>query len=152
MERLSVGRLLEVEGLGRPRLVVLSACETGLYDLSNNPDEFTGLPGTFAALGAAGVVGTLWPVSDVATAVLIAKFYELYFEAKLPPPTALHQAQAWLREATDGTIRAYAKVTAAKGRLKRRHLAEIEKELGDGRLARSRNSNAASKAGRRGCA
>ncbi len=52
--RLSVGRLLEAEGLGRPRLVVLSACETGLSDITNSPDEFIGLPATFTALGAAG--------------------------------------------------------------------------------------------------
>ena len=56
---LSVGRLLDTEGLGRPRLVVLSACETGLFDINRNPDEFIGLPGTFTALGAAGVLGTL---------------------------------------------------------------------------------------------
>ena len=57
---------------------MLSACETGLYDINRNPDEFIGLPGTFTALGAAGVLGTLWPVSDAATALLIAKFYELH--------------------------------------------------------------------------
>jgi CHAT domain-containing protein len=56
--RLSVGRLLEADGLGRPRLVVLSACETGLYDITSSPDEFIGLPATFTALGAAGVLGT----------------------------------------------------------------------------------------------
>ena len=56
---LSVGSLLEAEVLGRPRLVVLSACETGLYDITNSPDEFIGLPATFTALGAAGVLGTL---------------------------------------------------------------------------------------------
>lgn len=145
-ERLSVGRLLETEGLGRPRLVVLSACETGLYENTLAPDEFIGLPGTFTALGAAGVVGTLWPVSDVATALLIAKFYELYFEAKLPPPAALHQAQIWFRDATEGALTTYAKARAAKGRLERRHLAEIEKELGDVRLAPSRNSRAATRA------
>ena len=129
MERLSVGRLLEAEGLGRPRLVVLSACETGLYDLSSNPDEFIGLPGTFTALGAAGVVGTLWPVSDAATALLIARFYELYWDAKLSPPTALHSAQAWLRDATEAELDAFAKNAAAKGRLERRYLAAIEKDL-----------------------
>ena len=128
-ERLSVGRLLEAEGLGRPRLVVLSACETGLYDLSSNPDEFIGLPGTFTALGAAGVVGTLWPVSDAATALLIARFYELYWDTKLSPPTALHRAQAWLRDATKEELDSFAKNTAAKGRLERRHLAEIQKDL-----------------------
>ncbi len=140
MERLSVGRLLETEGLGRPRLVVLSACETGLYDLSDNPDEFIGLPGAFTALGAAGVVGTLWPVSDAATALLIAKFYELYLETKLPPPTALHRAQVWLRDATSNDLNAYAKTTAGKGRLERRQLAEIEKELRNAGGARSPGS------------
>jgi CHAT domain-containing protein len=96
-ELLTVGKLLEADGLGQPRLVVLSACETGLYDISRNPDEFVGLPGTFTALGAAGVLGTLWPVSDAATALLIAKFYDLHMDGRLPPPTALRRAQAWLR-------------------------------------------------------
>ena len=140
MERLSVGRLLETEGLGRPRLVVLSACETGLYDLTDNADEFIGLPGAFTALGAAGVVGTLWPVSDAATALLIAKFYELYLETKLPPPTALHRAQVWLRDATSNDLNAYVKTTATKGRLERRQVAEIEKELRNAGTARSRSS------------
>jgi len=141
MERLSVGRLLETEGLDRPRLVVLSACETGLYDVTSNPDEFIGLPVAFSALGAAGVVGTLWPVSDAATALLIAKFYELHIGDRLSPPTALHRAQAWLRTATNRDLDAYAKAAGAKGRLGRRHLSEIEHELSAAGLARSRNSS-----------
>jgi CHAT domain-containing protein len=137
---LSVGRLLETDGLGRPRLVVLSACETGLYDIGNNPDEFIGLPGAFMALGAAGVLATLWPVSDAATALLIAKFYELYIGASLTPPSALHQAQAWLRDATNDDLSGYAKVAAGQGRLKTRHLAEIQKDLSAEGLRHSRNS------------
>jgi CHAT domain-containing protein len=82
---LSVGSLLRADGLGHPRFVVLSACETGLYDIGNSPDEFIGLPGTFTALGASAVVGTLWPVSDAATALLMAKFYELYMGKQVPP-------------------------------------------------------------------
>ena len=71
-QRLSVGRLLEIGDLRHPRLVVLSACETGLSEIVRNPDEFIGLPGTFLALGASGVIGTLWPVSDEATSLLMA--------------------------------------------------------------------------------
>jgi CHAT domain-containing protein/tetratricopeptide (TPR) repeat protein len=138
--RLSVGRLLETEGLGRPRLVVLSACETGLYDfIGGSPDEFIGLPGAFAALGAAGVLGTLWPVSDAATALLIAKFYELHMAAGLSPPTALSRAQAWLRQATNDVLHSYAKGLAGQGRLQSRHLVEIEHELGAEGSTRSRN-------------
>jgi CHAT domain-containing protein len=138
-ERLSVGRLLDTEGLGRPRLVVLSACETGLFEITNNPDEFIGLPGAFTALGAAGVLGTLWPVPDTATALLIAKFYEFHLGARLPPPTALHRAQAWLREATNDDLKAYAKGAAARARLDGRQLAEIEEALSAEGLARSRS-------------
>jgi CHAT domain-containing protein/tetratricopeptide (TPR) repeat protein len=138
--RLSVGRLLETDGLGRPRLVVLSACETGLSEITANPDEFFGLPGAFTALGAAGVVATLWPVSDAATALLMAKFYELHVGAGLSPSAALSQAQAWLRAATSDDLQAYARTAAEQGRLQSRHLGEIENELSAEGLARSRNS------------
>jgi CHAT domain-containing protein len=137
---LSVGRLLETDGLGRPRLVVLSACETGLYDIGRNPDEFIGLPGAFTALGAAGVLGTLWPVDDHATWLLVTKFYELHMGvARLPPPAALRQAQAWLRDATEADLLVYAKEAAKQGRLEARHLHEIEKALSEEGLNRSHN-------------
>jgi CHAT domain-containing protein len=137
---LTVGRLLETEGLGHPRLVVLSACETGLSEITRNPDEFVGLPGTFIALGAAGVLGTLWPVSDAATALLIARFYELHLGEGLSSPTALRRAQAWLRQATSGDLASSAKAAAARGRIERRRLAEIEQDLSADGLRRSRNS------------
>jgi CHAT domain-containing protein len=127
--RLTVGELLEAEGLGRPRLVVLSACETGLHDITKSPDEFFGLPGAFTALGAAGVLGTLWPVSDAATALLMAKFYELHMDARLSPPAALRGAQAWLRSASSDDLNLYAKAAAARDRLKAPQLAEIERAL-----------------------
>jgi CHAT domain-containing protein/tetratricopeptide (TPR) repeat protein len=137
---LTVGRLLETDGLGRPRLVVLSACETGLYDIRSNPDEFIGLPGTFTALGAAGVLGTLWPVDDAATALLIARFYELHLGEGLAPPTALRRAQAWLREATSAELATYARGAAKQGRLETRHLLELAAELSEDGLRRSRNA------------
>jgi CHAT domain-containing protein len=138
--RLSVGRLLDTDGLGHPRLVVLSACETGLSEITANPDEFIGLPGTFTALGAAGVLGTLWPVNDAATALLMAKFYELHVGAGLAPPVALNQAQAWLRQATNDDLNAYAKTASGQGRLESRHVTEIAEELSAEGMARSRNS------------
>ncbi len=139
LQRLSVGRLLdEAGGLGRPRLVVLSACETGLYDISRNPDEFIGLPGTFTALGAAGVLGTLWPVNDMATSLLVAKFYDLHLPGRLAPPTALRRAQLWLRQATNADLLAYARGAARQGRLDRTHVAAIEEELSADGLRRAR--------------
>src|SRR5262249_41093157 len=68
--KLSVGTLLEAEDLGQPRLVVLSACESGLHDIERTPEEFVGFPGAFMMLGAAAVLGTLWPVDDRAATLL----------------------------------------------------------------------------------
>jgi CHAT domain-containing protein len=123
-------------------LVVLSACETGLYEIDLNPDEFIGLLGAFTALGAAGVVGTLWPVSDTATPLLMARFYELHMGEGLPSPTALNRAQTWLRAATNLDLQGYARLAAKEGRLDSDHVAEIEEELTEEGLRRSRNNSA----------
>jgi CHAT domain-containing protein/tetratricopeptide (TPR) repeat protein len=140
--RLSVGKLMATEGLGRPRLVVLSACETGLIEITSNPDEFVGLPSAFMALGAAGVIGTLWPVNDTATALLMARFYELHIGERLSPATALSRAQAWLRQATNADLVAYTENAVVNARLAPRLAAEITQELGTEALRRSRNSTA----------
>jgi len=144
-ERLTVGRLIEAQGtLGRPRLVVLSACETGLYDIGRNPDEFVGLPAAFMQTGAAGVVGSLWLVDDLATALLMAKLYDLHLGSPggshgggLAPPTALRQAQAWLRDSTRAELTAYAKTAAGGAKIDRTRLAELDTVLARGQRSAS---------------
>jgi CHAT domain-containing protein/tetratricopeptide (TPR) repeat protein len=56
------------------RLVVLSACETGLGRLSRG-DELVGLQRAFLYAGAPAVVTTLWKVEDRATYELMREFY-----------------------------------------------------------------------------
>ena len=74
VEPLTIGTLLYNEsGLGHPRLVTLSACETGRYDTQRAPEEFVGLPATFMQLGATGVLATLWQADDLATALLMTR-------------------------------------------------------------------------------
>jgi CHAT domain-containing protein len=141
-ERLTVGRLIEAQGsLGRPRLVVLSACETGLYDIDRNPDEFVGLPATFMQAGAAGVVGSLWLVDDLATALLMAKFYDLHLGSGpgsgLAPPTALRQAQAWLRNSAGTELEAYADTAAGQAKIDRTKLVDLSSVLTRGQRSAS---------------
>lgn len=103
-ELLTVAELIEARQLARPSLVVLSACETGLYDQEELPNEFIGLPAAFLQAGAGGVVATLWPVHDFLSALVLSKFYELYREGRLPSRTALRGAQRWLRSASTAEL------------------------------------------------
>lgn len=114
---LTVGALMDAAGIGAPRLAVLSACETGLYDIATTPNEFTGLPTAFMRLGAGGVLATLWPVNDLSTALLIARFYDLHKGEKLAPAAALRAAQDWLRGASEAELKAYLRAAVTEGRL-----------------------------------
>jgi CHAT domain-containing protein len=60
--------------------------------------------------------------------------------ARLPPPTALARAQAWLRQSTNAELAAYIRFVGRQGRLDTRHVAEIERELSEERLSQSRNN------------
>jgi CHAT domain-containing protein/tetratricopeptide (TPR) repeat protein len=88
------------------RLVVASACQTVLTDFVDTPDEAIGLPAGFLNAGTPGMVGTLWPVRDDSTALLMCRFYELHLgratdqPTALSPAEALRKAQLWLAQLT----------------------------------------------------
>ena len=80
-------------------LVVLSACDTGQAEIQRG-DELMGVARSFLYAGAASVLVSLWPVDDLATALLMDRFYRAYLP--LPPgpdsaADALRQAQLALR-------------------------------------------------------
>ena len=125
--RLTLRDVVAQTNLAPPRLVVLSACETGLVGLNDNPDAFIGLPAAFLAVGARGVVATLWPVNDVATAFLMGRFYQLVHREGAAPPTALRQAQLWLRDATQEELQQFLSANGAG--LSETDLATAEDEL-----------------------
>jgi hypothetical protein len=57
------------------RLVVLSACETGMGRVIAG-DDLLGLTRSFYLAGASAVVSSLWPVDDEATRVFMEAFHE----------------------------------------------------------------------------
>jgi len=83
--------------LPQARLAVLSACETAVVG-GAAPDEVIGLPAGLLQAGAAGVVGSLWPVDDAVTSTLMARFYQLWRGDGIAPEEALRQAQRWVRD------------------------------------------------------
>lgn len=83
------------------RLVVMSACDSGVTDFIRDPSESVGLPTAFVEAGAAGVLGTLWSVADSHASDLITRFYVLHLTHHLPPAQALRQVQRELRSHPD---------------------------------------------------
>lgn len=103
--------------LGTSRLVSLSACETGLSEFRDMPDEFIGLPGAFLEGGAPAVVSTLWSVDEVSTKFLMTEFYRLHLDGQ-SVAAALRASQKWLRTSSArqlGLAKEYQRIYAASG-------------------------------------
>jgi CHAT domain-containing protein/anti-sigma28 factor (negative regulator of flagellin synthesis) len=103
-EPFTLGQVIGHLNLESTRLVTLSACETGITDIRQSPDEYLGLPAGFLQAGAPAVVSTLWAVNDLSTMLLMERFYQLHLEEGKVIPEALCQAQIWLRDVTAGQL------------------------------------------------
>jgi tetratricopeptide (TPR) repeat protein len=101
---ITLAEMLDLD-LSRVRLVVLSACESALSDKSL-PDEVVNLASALTQSGVAGVIGSLWPVADETTAILVERFYELWRGVGLVPAAALCRAQAEMASPSTGGVEA----------------------------------------------
>jgi hypothetical protein len=97
---LSGGRLAAeelTEGTDRYRhldLVVLAACRTNVS--GHGYDEAYSLSTAFLVAGARSVIGSLWPVPDEATSLLMYMTHHFMSHEGLPPGPALRSAQSWM--------------------------------------------------------
>jgi CHAT domain-containing protein len=83
------------------RLVTLSACETGITDIRTNSDEYISILAGFFFAGSRNVLGTLWAVNDLSTAIFMIRFYETLLGENQPPVAlAVKQTQEWMRQVT----------------------------------------------------
>ena len=91
-------------------LCVLSGCETGLVS-TDIADEYQTLASGFLYAGAKCVLSSLWCTNDMATALTMAKFYELW-QSGIGTGASLREAQRWLRnDIVSGTYLAEKVVT-----------------------------------------
>jgi CHAT domain-containing protein len=90
--------LLALDGCN-PRLVVASACWTGIAAGYEAADEVLALSTVFIGAGAATAIASLWAVPDYATSLLMmSRFYELLGVGELTLSGTLRAAQLWLRD------------------------------------------------------
>ncbi|MEG4997083.1 CHAT domain-containing protein, partial [Microcoleus sp. B4-D4] len=104
-ERLTLLEIFNLD-LNQCRLVTLSACETGLTE-SRTSDEYIGLPFGFLLAGSPSMVSTLWEVDQLASTLLLIRFYENI--KTLSTVAALNEAQQWLRNLTSEKLEALLK-------------------------------------------
>lgn len=83
---------LDLRGLD---LVTLSACETGLGDISG--EGVFGLQRAFKKAGAQSILMSLWKVDDYATSLLMIHFYESLFMKGMTKTAALKEAQQYVK-------------------------------------------------------
>lgn len=82
--------------LEQTRLAVASACQSGVTEIGDLADEAFSLGAALLGAGAACAIASLWSVDDLATAVLMTRFYE-HLADDMAPAAALADAQRWLR-------------------------------------------------------
>ncbi|MFF9123952.1 CHAT domain-containing protein [Streptomyces sp. NPDC014889] len=85
-----------VGGVGRRRLglVLLASCRSHVSGRGHN--EAYSLATAFLVAGARSVVGSLWPVPDEATSVLMFLTHHFLRTGGEPPARALRRAQLWM--------------------------------------------------------
>ncbi len=110
--RISVSDFRQAGTRMTARLIVASACQTAVTDVARLPDEAIGLPSALLGAGAAAVLGTLWSVDDLSTALLLSHYYACLLPAgssgdEAEPATALRAAQSWLASLTAADLRQY---------------------------------------------
>jgi CHAT domain-containing protein len=103
----SASEILDLQ-LARTRLVIASACQTGVIAGHEATDEALALSTVFLGAGAAGVIASLWSVEDYATSLLMVRFYEALIDKPDDPAQALRIAALWLRDLTPEAEARYA--------------------------------------------
>ncbi|MEV6012609.1 CHAT domain-containing protein [Streptomyces sp. NPDC051976] len=106
-EHLDLTRIRRLMG-DELRLVVVAACVSGAVNVILQPEESHALTIGFMHAGAAGVLGALWPIPDVPTALFITRFYEELTQSPgAEPAIALASTQRWMRTLTSAAIHRY---------------------------------------------
>lgn len=105
---LSADQIVERVALDGTVLVILSACRSGEQN-KFVPEEALDLGSVFLLAGARGVVANMWPVDDLAAALVVCHMFELWnWGDGLPIHAAIHASRLWLKELTVADLKVIA--------------------------------------------
>ena len=95
--KLTVREIYSLDLTKRTKLVILSACETNIGEITKG-DEIIGLNRAFIYAGTPSIIGTLWKVEDEATAELMTEFHKNMLKKGMNKGEALIEAQKTVRQ------------------------------------------------------
>jgi CHAT domain-containing protein len=95
----------EIKKNNNIRLITLSACDTGVISKAQGSSNLEGLSNVLNLKGAKAVMGTLWPISDEATALFMKLFYGYIFKGGSSPEEALRLTQSAFSRGSLGEIK-----------------------------------------------
>lgn len=101
------------------RLIFLSACSSGMTALG--VAQMTSVPTMLVTAGAAAVIATFWHTDEMATLLVVTRFYDLWQGGReVELAAALGQTQEWLAASTASVLRAAVPAAALDGPAGRR--------------------------------
>ncbi|MCC9604987.1 CHAT domain-containing protein [Blastopirellula sp. JC732] len=77
------------------KLVVLSACDTGLGEIAGG-EGILGIQRAFQISGVDATIASYWKIDDLVTRRLMEEFYKNYLREEMSPVDALREAQLWV--------------------------------------------------------
>ncbi|HEV2915329.1 MAG TPA: CHAT domain-containing protein [Pyrinomonadaceae bacterium] len=118
------------------RMVVASACQSAFEDSPTTLDECIGLSFGLLCTGAAGVLGTLWNVHDIVSAIVVTRFHQDYFTARasgqsVKPWAILSAIQRWLKSVSYDELQEYIRSTPTLAAL----VEDYQEDFGDAALS-----------------
>jgi CHAT domain-containing protein len=105
-EQVSFASLFSELDMPNCRSVLMGACESGL-GRTLVAAEYLGLPLAFLSSGVPYVIGTLWQVTQISSAILVALHYEYLNQGKMSVPQALNAAQRATMRLTQDEVLAW---------------------------------------------
>ena len=102
-EGVSFSQIFSELNLSRCRSVTLGACESGLARAEITA-EYIGLPSAFLSAGVRYVIGSLWKVNQLTTAILLGRYFELLSTGQHTVTEAFNTAQREMIEMTRNQV------------------------------------------------
>jgi CHAT domain-containing protein len=124
--RVAFSRIFSELDLQGCRSVIMGACESGIVRTEIGA-EYVGLPSAMLSSGVQYVIGALWRIPQLATAILMECYLELVRQPLANVSGALREAQCGLMTMTRAEVAAWINRTMEPGPQRERVLAEVQR-------------------------